>query len=1442
MLIHKPVLRPWSLNLLVLFVFVATLALTLPGFAQNASGHEASVVAPISPLITRAIDEGSLVKLARNTRPEANHKNDRGRVSDSWDADHMLMVLQRSPEKEQELVRYIDSLNDRSSPNFHHWLTAEEFGARYGLAQQDIDAITGWMESHGFRVNKVFTSRMMIDFSGTAGSIREALHTEIHQLDVNGQMHFSNISDPQIPAALAPAVKGIFSLNDFKPEPMYKSAKDYTFAGCTSSSTTPAEPGTCYSVTPQDNAVIYNLNPLWNSGISGQGQTIALVEDTNTYTTGTAETTDSDWSTYRSTFGLSGYSSTYSTVHPGGCTDPGINGDDGEAAIDVEMASAFAPSANIELISCSSGSFTFGGVLAIANLVNNPGPYPGVISMSYGLCEAATGNGGNAYFYNAFEQAAAQGISAFASTGDAGTGQCGTIFTAGEDGYNVTSLAITGWGESPFNVAVGGTDFEDTYNSKTGQNGGAALSKYWGQTPNPTAAPYGSALSYVPEIPWDDSCANALLGAVVNGSPFTTFTTYGSTGACNKTPGNSTSGYLVLGAGSGGASSCATGNGGTNQSSAAASDTYCQGYPKPSYQSGAGLLNGHAVYGSSSDGVRDVPDVSMFASNGPWGHFETVCWSDPSQTSGGAVSCAGAPSTWAGFGGTSVAAPSLAGIQALINQQSGSNWGNPNPIYYQIAQNQYGTTASGFIGSLCNASGTGGPGPGCVFNDVTQGDIDVACEDDSTLADSQCYKPSGTYGVNSTDAISGTTILTGGVGYTSNPTCTVAGPANANPYKSPTGSTLFAGGTQATCTATFNAGSTTAVYTIKFIGTGTAISTDYPNLLGFTIGGVTYTFVSSLTGAPANSVLLVTGNTSASETSNAKNLEAAINANSAQCNAAPCFGTGTVANPLATATETTSTVTITAKTAGYAGNFTVSFAPTNVFFQVLEAATISQTTAGSGPGYVSAITITAAGTGYAPQTPVTFSGGGGSGALALANTTSGTAASSYQPAYGAAPGYDLATGLGSVNGYNMVTNCAWVIPPATPGLYCPTTSGSLPGPNVTFYWAPYPGATNYWLDLGSTAGGNNYLQTGPLPSTQTFVTAVGLPENGMPIYATWWYEVGGTWSNIQVTYNAYGAGSTLGVITSPAPNSILPGSSVTFNWTAGTQSTAYELTVGSSVGGNQYYQSGNLGNVTSQTVNSLPTNGAPVYVTLFSYVSGSWLYNEYTYTAFSTSGGAIATLTSPSPNGSTLPGSSVTFTWAAGTDTASAYWIDVGSAAGGNQYYQSGSLPTSTTSETVSNLPTDSSEVFVTLYTLVGGTWYSNPYTFYAASSSTSCVSTITSPAPGSELTAYSDTFSWTVSSSPGCSGAVTAYELDAGTNTSENYYDQSGNIGNVLTWDEQNLPPGYSDPPATGPVQMTLWNLIGGNWIASPEVGYCASGSSGYPACTGAGVVKGGR
>ncbi|MFZ0227635.1 MAG: protease pro-enzyme activation domain-containing protein, partial [Mycobacterium sp.] len=272
----------------MLILALLTTGLTSLAFANNQAR------------ITQSIDDSKVMQLFNNTRPEAKvQANDRGAVADNFALDHVLLMLQRSPEQEQELNQYIDSLNDKDSANFHKWLTAEELGEKYGVAQVDIDTITGWLQYHGFRVNQVYTNRMMIDFSGTAGQLREAFHTSIHNLEVNGEQHIANMNDPKIPVALAPVTKGIVSLNDFKPHAMLKAKPDYTFAGCASSSSLPTEPGTCYAVTPQDNAVIYNINPLWSAGISGQGQTIAVIEDTDTYS-GTG-----DWTTYRSTFGLS---------------------------------------------------------------------------------------------------------------------------------------------------------------------------------------------------------------------------------------------------------------------------------------------------------------------------------------------------------------------------------------------------------------------------------------------------------------------------------------------------------------------------------------------------------------------------------------------------------------------------------------------------------------------------------------------------------------------------------------------------------------------------------------------------------------------------------------------------------------------------------------------------------------------------------------------------------------------------------------------------------------------------------------------------------------------------------------------------------------------------------------------------------------------------------
>ncbi len=780
-----------------------------------------------------------MVTLVGNTRPEANAQNDRGLLPDSFPVHHMLLQLRRGRELEGDFAHYIDSLTDKSSPNFRRWMTAAEQGETYGLAQSDLDTITGWLQSHGFTVGYVYPNRMVIDFSGTAGEIREAFHTEIHDLEVNGEHHFANMSDPKIPAALAPAIVGVVSMHNFKPHAMYVPRANYTF-GCDS--------GNCYyALAPADFQTIYNLNPLYTAGIYGQGQTVVVVEDTNSY--------DNDWATYQKTFGLTKYKGTLTTVHPnsaGNCTNPGTNGDDIEADLDVEMVTAIAPGANVELASCADGSSnaTFGGLVAIENLVSAGSP-PSLISMSYGECEVNNGASANAAFNSAFQSAAAAGVSVFVSAGDSGASTCARDLPGG-DSYAYSGIGVTGWGETVYNVSVGGTDFEDLYNYF---EGGPPQSNYWNSSNSSTS---GSAKSYIPEIPWNDSCASFLVYHVEGyGAP------YGTAGFCNSSTGSE---FLSTAAGSGGPSGCATGAG--NSSYLYVEDTTCAGYAKPSWQSG--------IFGNPADGVRDIPDVSLFASDGIWGHYIIMCWSDLAN---GGTPCTGAPDNWTGVGGTSASAPAMAAIQALVDQKWKIRAGNPNPTYYSIAKKEFGSSGN----SACYSINQTGGKSSCIFYDITQGDIDGDCVYNGSAFRADCYQPSGTYGTLGTQAISSLTLKSGGSGYTSTPACSISGPTNKSKYLSPTSATIYAGGTQATCTAK-----------------------------------------------------------------------------------------------------------------------------------------ISTTT-----HKVTAVALTSGGKGYTGVPICTITGGGGAGAKCMAVITPTTGAPAYQPSFGATPGWDLATGIGSVNAYNLVFETAW---------------------------------------------------------------------------------------------------------------------------------------------------------------------------------------------------------------------------------------------------------------------------------------------------------------------------------------------------------------------------------------------------------------------------------
>ncbi len=647
--------------------------------------HSAAQIAVAPPQIVQPIDNSRLSQLPGNTRPEANARNDRGRVRDDLPIQHMQLLLKRPPTSEAALRQYMDELHDRASPNFHRWLSPAQFAQRYGPAQQDVAAVTAWLVQQGFRVNAVYPGA--IDFSGTAGQVRDAFHTEIHSLDSGGARHIGNMSDPRIPTALAPVVAGIVSLHDFRPHPLNRPRTQYSTSG-----------GQTLLV-PADLATIYNLNPLFAKGISGQNQTIVVIEDTDVFST-------ADWTTFRSTFGLTGGS--FTQVHPpppsgsNNCTDPHVaaGGVDGEAILDAEWAGAAAPGAAIELASCADTTTTFGGLIALQNLVNTV-PAPAIVSISYGECEAFNGATANAAYASTYQQAAAEGVSVFVASGDEGAASCDPRASFASHGIGVSGFAST-----PYNVAVGGTDFGDRDTGTT--------ATYWSATNGPT---FGSALSYIPELPWDDSCASTLL-ATYEGDG----TTYGSSGFCNSSTGSH---FLTTTAGSGGPSACASGM----PSTPGVVGGTCRGYAKPSWQAG--------VLGVPNDGVRDLPDVSLFAGNGLWGHYYVYCWSDTGAAGG--ASCTGAPSTWSGAGGTSFSAPIVAGIQALVNQVNGGAQGNPNYVYYTLAASQYAS------GLACTSANGNGVSSGCVFYDVTAGDMDINCQGAHS-----CFDPSGSTGVLST--------------------------------------------------------------------------------------------------------------------------------------------------------------------------------------------------------------------------------------------------------------------------------------------------------------------------------------------------------------------------------------------------------------------------------------------------------------------------------------------------------------------------------------------------------------------------------------------------------------------------------------------------------------------------------------------------------------------
>lgn len=645
----------------------------------------------VQALITRTVDEKNFVSLAGNVHPLARPEFDQGPVAGEEPLNRMMLLLPRSPEQEAALKTVLKEQQDISSPSYHVWLTPEEFGKRFGPADSDIQTVTAWLTSQGFTDIQVGAGRTAIEFSGNVGSVRSAFHTEIHRYLVNGEEHIANASDPQIPVALAPVIAGIVSLHDFRKKPMYRLAgntpafsglptaanPEYTF-NCVDFLTSifgafSGQSPTCHAVGPYDFATIYNVLPLWNTNpaMDGTGQTIAIVGRTNIDV--------QDISDFRTMFGLP--ANPPQIILDG--IDPGIvPGDETEADLDVEWSGAVAKGATIKLVVSQSTETTDGVDLSALYIVDHN--LASVMSESYGQCEFNLGAAGNQFYNNLWQQAAAQGISVFVASGDNGSAGCDFELDHGllPPQPAQFGLAVNGIASTPYNVAVGGTDFDDYFTAST----------YWNATNNGTTLE--SAKSYIPETTWNSSCTNAFLE-----DPRVRLTTNPETN-CNNSTNLGTERLVVATGGSGGKSTC-TAPTGTTVSSCSG------GYAKPNWQVASGVPN---------DGMRDLPDVSLFASSGFFDSYYMMCESDLLQPAPqGHLTCS--TSAFVGVGGTSVSSPSFAGLLALVNQKTAARQGNVNPVLYGLAAKQ--------SSSSCNSSV--GPASTCVFNDVTSGTIAMPC-------------------------------------------------------------------------------------------------------------------------------------------------------------------------------------------------------------------------------------------------------------------------------------------------------------------------------------------------------------------------------------------------------------------------------------------------------------------------------------------------------------------------------------------------------------------------------------------------------------------------------------------------------------------------------------------------------------------------------------------
>jgi len=416
------------------------------------------------------IDDSDLVVLHHNVHAQARSELQVGHTAPATMMERMIFVLKLDAVKQVQLDALLARQQDPASSDFHRWLTPQEFGSQFGRSPEEIAQVAEWLSLHGFAVDEVGAGGTWINFSGAVSDVEAAFHTTIDDFDIDGELRHANSIDPSIPRALSGTVAGIVSLHNIPRRAMNTGVRQIETDGIQVDFT--GASGSHY-VSPGDFAVIYNVNALYDAGIDGTGQTVAIV--------GRTHPAASNWSTFRSTMALPANAP---VVVVNG-TDPGDQGanEDGEADLDVEWSGAVAKGATIRFVTSKSTASTDGVDLSAQYIINNN--LAPVMSTSFGLCESSLGSSGNAFYNSLWSQAASQGITSFVSSGDSGSAGCNRGNDTTGSGQAVSGLAST-----PYNVAVGGTQF----NEGTGT--------YWSST---NSAGDKSALSYIPEMVWNES-------------------------------------------------------------------------------------------------------------------------------------------------------------------------------------------------------------------------------------------------------------------------------------------------------------------------------------------------------------------------------------------------------------------------------------------------------------------------------------------------------------------------------------------------------------------------------------------------------------------------------------------------------------------------------------------------------------------------------------------------------------------------------------------------------------------------------------------------------------------------------------------------------------------------------------------------------------------------